>query len=151
MMMSAGSARASLIETSAALATLAPVCAAIKAASGGPGSTYIVGGAVRDALLGRTIADIDLCTVGDAEQTARSLARAHGGTCFPLSDEHGCWRIMPGADRKLLLLESIVQIDICSLVGDALDSDLADRDFTINALAVAVDEPHCPDRPTCRS
>ena len=125
-----------------ALAALAPLCAVIGAARpDGSGPIHVVGGAVRDALLDRPFTDLDLCIEGDAELTARRIARAHGGTCFPLSDEHGCWRIVPANSGDTLLARSITQVDICSLVGGTLASDIHARDFTMNALAVAVDAP----------
>jgi tRNA nucleotidyltransferase/poly(A) polymerase len=93
-------------------------------------STWLVGGVVRDALLERPLLDVDLATAADPEAAARAIARAVDGTAFPLGDRpqdlSPCWRVAAGE----------VQYDVCALRGGALDTDLAARDFTANALAV---------------
>jgi putative nucleotidyltransferase with HDIG domain len=87
--------------------------------------TWLVGGVVRDALVGRPLLDIDLATSADPEATARHLARQIGGAPFPLGDAFGCWRI---ADDR--------QFDVCALRGDGIEADLGARDFTVNAMAL---------------
>ena len=54
---------------------------------------YVVGGALRDELLGRPVLDLDV-VCADPEAAARKLARATGGSPFPLSAEHGGWRVV---------------------------------------------------------
>ncbi|HEV7751879.1 MAG TPA: HD domain-containing protein [Baekduia sp.] len=88
---------------------------------------WVVGGAVRDALLGRPPADVDLVVAGDARTAARTLARDAGGPAFELSGEFGAWRVI-GPGRRW-------QVDVTPLQGGSLDEDLARRDFTINAMA----------------
>ena len=88
---------------------------------------WIVGGAVRDELLGRTTADLDVVVDGDAGAAARAVARAARGPAFELSDEFGAWRVM-APDRAW-------QIDLSALRGGSLHGDLALRDFTVNAIA----------------
>ena len=88
---------------------------------------WIVGGAVRDALLHRPTDDIDIVVDGDVRRAARAVARAAGGPAFELSDEFGAWRVM-APDRAW-------QIDLSPLRGGSLESDLALRDFTVNAIA----------------
>jgi tRNA nucleotidyltransferase/poly(A) polymerase len=88
---------------------------------------WLVGGAVRDRLLERPTADLDLVVDGDVGSAARSLARAVRGPAFELSDEFGAWRVMAG-DRSW-------QADLNPLRGGSLEADLALRDFTINAMA----------------
>ena len=91
----------------------------------------MVGGSVRDALLGRPPAfDLDVAVGGDAALAASVLARAHGATRFRLSRAFGAWRVH-GRDLPF-------QIDITPLQGDGLAEDLRRRDLTINALAVPV-------------
>jgi tRNA nucleotidyltransferase/poly(A) polymerase len=90
-------------------------------------AAWIVGGAVRDELLGRTTADLDVVVDGDAGAAARAVARAARGPVFELSDEFGAWRVM-APDRAW-------QIDLSSLRGGSLHGDLALRDFTVNAIA----------------
>ena len=100
---------------------------------------WLVGGAVRDELLRRPIADLDLVVDGDVRSAARSLARAVRGPAFELSGEFGAWRVMAG-DRSW-------QADLSPLRGGSLVADLALRDFTVNAMAQPLDggarvDPH---------
>jgi poly(A) polymerase len=88
---------------------------------------WLVGGAVRDRLLGRTVTDFDVAIDGDAETAARRVARAARGTPFALSDAFGAWRVV-GRDQGW-------QVDLVGLRDGDLDADLAARDFTINAMA----------------
>jgi poly(A) polymerase len=89
---------------------------------------WLVGGAVRDRLLGRPTADLDLVVDGDPAATARALARACGpAACFALSEEFGAWRVVAR--------DGSWQIDVERLRGESLADDLALRDFTVNAIA----------------
>jgi tRNA nucleotidyltransferase/poly(A) polymerase len=88
---------------------------------------WVVGGAVRDRLLGRPVADVDLAVADDARGAARTLARSAGGPLFELSGKFGAWRVI-GPGRRW-------QVDITPLQGGTLDTDLARRDFTVNAIA----------------
>ena len=88
---------------------------------------WIVGGAVRDELLGRPLVDLDVACA-DPAQAARMAARASGGTPFPLSERHGAWRVVLADGRT---------VDFTPLAGSLLD-DLAARDFTVNAVATAL-------------
>src|SRR5919204_6548392 len=53
---------------------------------------WIVGGAVRDEILGRAVVDVDVAC-RDPEPAAREFARRSGGAPFPLSERHGAWRV----------------------------------------------------------
>jgi tRNA nucleotidyltransferase/poly(A) polymerase len=88
---------------------------------------WLVGGAVRDRLLGRPTGDLDVVVAGDARDAARALARAAGGASFPLSEAFGAWRVS-GPDQDW-------QVDLVPLRDDDLAADLAARDFTVNAMA----------------
>jgi poly(A) polymerase len=88
---------------------------------------WLVGGAVRDAILGRATADFDVVVEGEAGAAARELARVIRGPRFELSDEFGSWRVM-APDRTW-------QVDVSPLRGGSLEADLALRDFTVNAIA----------------
>jgi len=97
---------------------------------------YVVGGAVRDEFLGREVIDIDVACP-DPEAAARTYAEAARGALFPLSERHGAWRVAFRSGRT---------VDFTPL-RDGIESDLATRDFTINAIAVPVDggdpiDPH---------
>ncbi|MGN6217514.1 MAG: hypothetical protein ACTHN7_11250, partial [Solirubrobacterales bacterium] len=91
------------------------------------GEVWIVGGAVRDAVLGREVTDLDLAVAGDPGAAARAIAKELGEHAFELSAEFGTWRVV-SARRGW-------QIDLTSLRGD-IEADLAARDFTIGAVAV---------------
>jgi len=94
---------------------------------------WVVGGSVRDALLARPIADVDVALDGDAEAAAGRLARAHGASRFPLSSAFGAWRLSGGTLP--------VQVDITPVQGGSLAADLALRDLTVNAMALPLTGP----------
>src|SRR2546421_10769931 len=85
---------------------------------------WIVGGAVRDELLGRELVDLDIA-VREPKRAARAYAKRSGGAPFPLSERHGAWRVA---------LEDGRTVDFTPLPG-SVEDDLATRDFTINAIA----------------
>ena len=91
---------------------------------------WIVGGGLRDALLGRPVADVDVAIAGDAAVAAARLARVHRASRFPLSSAFGAWRLSGGTLP--------VQVDITPIQGASLEADLALRDLTVNAMAVPV-------------
>lgn len=88
---------------------------------------WLVGGSVRDRLLGRPTSDFDLAVDADSEAVARGLARRIGAPSFPLSEAFGSWRVI-ARDRSW-------QVDLTPLGGGRIEDDLALRDFTINAIA----------------
>ncbi len=105
----------------------APLPAAVAAALGGGEGVWIAGGAVRDAALGREVADLDLAVAADPGAVAKALGRELGEHAFELSAEFGTWRVVAGDGR---------QIDITVLRGETIEADLAARDFTVGAVAV---------------
>ena len=84
---------------------------------------WVVGGAVRDELLGRPVVDLDVACL-DPQGAARAYARRCEGAPFPLSERHGAWRVALGGRT----------VDFTPLRGTIVD-DLSTRDFTINAIA----------------
>jgi putative nucleotidyltransferase with HDIG domain len=88
---------------------------------------WLVGGALRDRLLGRPTPDLDVVVEGDPRSAARRLGRAAGGASFELSDQFGAWRVV-ARDRTW-------QVDISPMQGGSLEADLAARDLTVNAMA----------------
>jgi poly(A) polymerase len=88
---------------------------------------WVVGGTVRDELLGRPVVDVDLAVAGDAERAARAVAASVRGPVFRLSEAFGAWRVI---DRK-----GGKTYDFAPLQGDTIEADLAKRDFTVNAMA----------------
>jgi putative nucleotidyltransferase with HDIG domain len=88
---------------------------------------WLVGGAVRDRLLGRPTSDYDVALPGPAEGPARALGRAAGGFAFELSHAYGAWRVV-AHDHSW-------QLDLLPLDGERIEDDLARRDLTVNAIA----------------
>ncbi|MEZ4525219.1 MAG: HD domain-containing protein [Desulfobacterales bacterium] len=97
---------------------------------------YLVGGAVRDLLLGREPLDYDIAVTENAEKFARQLASAMQGSFVPLGK--------PG-----LLVYRVVSgkqcFDICPLSGLSLEADLKRRDFTVNALGYSLEDSRILD------
>ena len=93
---------------------------------------YIVGGAVRDFLLGRDggVTDLDLALAGPVLPAARRVADRLGWAYYPLDAERDVARIVLPRENAPHLV-----CDLAALRGD-LAADLALRDFTINALAL---------------
>ncbi|UPT72891.1 MAG: hypothetical protein M0D55_13335 [Elusimicrobiota bacterium] len=104
----------------------------VRASAGMP--VWLVGGAIRDAALGRPVADLDLACA-DARGLAARLARAFKATLVTLDEENAVYRLAltPARGRTL------VQIDVAGLQGKTIEEDLRRRDFTINALALPLD------------
>ena len=91
----------------------------------GPEPAWVVGGALRDELLGRAIVDTDVaCT--DPELAARLYSRLARGAVFPLSERHGAWRVA---------FRNGTTVDFTPLHGATIEGDLGTRDFTVNAMA----------------
>ena len=88
---------------------------------------WLVGGAVRDELLGRPLDDLDVALDGDVAAAAKALRKRTGGAAFPLSEAFGGWRVV-GPQHAW-------HVDVLPLLGGDLEADLAARDFTINAMA----------------
>jgi putative nucleotidyltransferase with HDIG domain len=112
-----------------AFAAAPSVAAARTALEEQTGSTWIVGGAIRDALLGRPVADVDLAVEpGHEEHAARGIARVAGGSAFALSEEHATWRAVAPTDGW--------HVDVAALRAGTIHEDLRARDFTVNAIAI---------------
>lgn len=112
-----------------------------------PGLVYLVGGAVRDALLGRETKDLDFVVVGlDPEQVAAALAR--WGRVEPVeSRAFGVFKFTPaGAGEQYDVAlprrdrwTGLAYKDMAAEWGVSLEEDLARRDYTINALALSLE------------
>ncbi|HMQ54192.1 MAG TPA: HD domain-containing protein [Anaerolineae bacterium] len=95
---------------------------------------YLVGGAVRDRLLGRAqLYDLDFVGPGDGLALARHVANKLHGAFYALDETRGTGRVV---------IDSVetgkVFLDFASYRGETLQADLADRDFTINAIALSL-------------
>ena len=100
------------------------------------GQVYLVGGCVRDAFLGKSSHDLDLVVLGDVQKTARLAAKAlKSPACFLLDAERNTWRVIADKDGGQ------VEIDFSSPRASSLIGDLALRDFSINAMAIDLQNP----------
>ena len=118
--------------------------AAMDLASATEKEVYVVGGYVRDALMQRSLTDIDLMVVGDGIAFARELASALKGEKIVPFEQFGT--------AQIPLNNSIVEVASARSeayssdsrkpqVEDAdLETDLSRRDFTINAMAVSLNK-----------
>lgn len=118
-----------------------PGAAEVRAAATRAGvDAFFVGGSVRDALLGRGRADLDVIVVGDH----LALARALGGETVvhdrfataTVAGPHGSIDLARARAEAYPLPGALPEVRPAGLADD-----LARRDFTINAVAVAVAEP----------
>jgi poly(A) polymerase len=89
--------------------------------------SWIVGGALRDELLGREVTDIDIAVEGDPEAAARELSARLRGPVFRLSEAFGAWRVVDRREGRVY--------DFAPLQGETIEEDLAKRDFSVNAMA----------------
>jgi len=94
-------------------------------------NTWVVGGAVRDTLLGRPVHDWDFAVDRHALRLARAVADALGGAYYTLDAERGTGRVLLTAEDGDQL-----NLDFAELRGGGLREDLLLRDFTINAMAI---------------
>src|SRR5438445_361984 len=106
---------------------LGPAAAALLRVLGAPPGAALVGGAVRDTVLGRAVADVDVAVPSGALDLARRCAERLGGRCVVLDAERGAARVV--TDGGLTL-------DLTDFRAPSLEGDLAARDFTVDALAV---------------
>jgi poly(A) polymerase len=98
---------------------------------------YLVGGAVRDLLLEReAIVDLDFAVPGDGLAVARQVADALEAAFYPLDSERGTGRVVYDAPDTFGPKKSY--LDFAAFRGPTLWADLADRDFTINAIALSL-------------
>ncbi|HEX2951869.1 MAG TPA: HD domain-containing protein [Armatimonadota bacterium] len=93
-------------------------------------SAWIVGGSVRDLLLQRVPADVDV-TAADPEPLAQRFAGFVNGRVVPMDPERGIWRVGISANQYF---------DFCRFRDSDITGDLLGRDFTMNAIALRLPE-----------
>lgn len=92
---------------------------------------FLVGGAVRDAILQREIHDLDFAVKKNAIKLARKVAHFLNADFYPLDLDRDTGRVLVTADNGKRHF-----IDFAAFRGVDLESDLKSRDFTINAMAI---------------
>jgi len=95
--------------------------------------SYLVGGLVRDLLMGRDSGDIDIAVSANALEVAAGVASSLNGKYVPLDELNGVGRVILTDASAATKLE----IDFSTIL-DTIENDLARRDFTIDAMAVAL-------------
>lgn len=88
--------------------------------------SYLIGGTVRDLLLGRQLKDFDFAIKADTIALARNFAKETSRSFVLLDEIFSIGRTV----------KDDITIDFAALRGGSIEIDLAERDFTINAIAV---------------
>ena len=88
---------------------------------------YLVGGSVRDALMGKSSVDRDIA-IKNAGVFARKLADKFNATYIELDPVNKIYR--------LVLEDKINYLDVSEIQGKSIEEDLSRRDFTMNAIAI---------------
>ncbi|MBG0788481.1 MAG: HD domain-containing protein, partial [Anaerolineaceae bacterium] len=99
-------------------------------------AVYLVGGAVRDLLLGRDLHDLDFAMGGNPVPLTRKIARTLDAGFFVLDDERHTTRVVfhrPNGRE--------FPLDFVQFTGVDLEDDLRHRDFTLNAIAIDLRKP----------
>src|SRR3989304_249004 len=91
---------------------------------------YLVGGTVRDMVIGKEPTDIDITVACDAERFARTLADKIDGTPFLLDETRGVFRVVSRDKSRPCYY------DISLMRGEDIYADLSLRDFTVDAMAI---------------
>jgi poly(A) polymerase len=111
-----------------------PAVAALDALARRQGARlWVTGGTLRDALLTRWPRDLDLAVAGDVDALGKQLARKAKAKFVPLDPATGAARV------AIRSAQGIDWIDLVALRGPGIDDDLKARDFTVNAVAIALD------------
>jgi poly(A) polymerase len=91
---------------------------------------YIVGGTLRDLILGRQCSDFDFA-VRSASTLAKEYAHDTKSALVPLDTT-------PGRETFRVVIKKNIHFDFSELQGESIETDLSQRDFTINAMAISL-------------
>ena len=132
----------SLSEELGKLERLEPVFEAVAALSEAYEGVYLVGGTVRDILLGEPSFDMDIAVEGDAIALAQALADALGGR-LRAHEKFGTAVVVYGDGDRVDVVTARTEFydapaALPSVDHASIREDLFRRDFTINAMAVSL-------------
>jgi len=132
----------SLAEELRRLEDLHPLFEAVAALGDRAEGVYVVGGTVRDILLGEKSFDVDIAVEGDAIEFARALAEALGGRATP-HERFGTAVVSYGDDARVDVVTTRTEFydapaALPTVERAGLREDLFRRDFTINAMAASL-------------
>lgn len=132
----------SLADAVSGIERLRPVIDAVASLGELPEGVYVVGGTVRDILLGEENFDVDIAVEGDAIGFARSLAARLGGRITP-HQKFGTAVVQYGDDGRVDVVTTRTEFydspgALPTVERAGLSEDLYRRDFTINAMAVSL-------------
>ena len=114
--------------------TNAAVAAAERVLRDAGASAYIVGGAIRDGLLGKTTNDVDVALDGSPHALGPLIADALGGKMITNHAARDMARVIAFGDGTTEADAALI-MDLTPLAGGSIEADLAGRDFTVNAIA----------------
>lgn len=109
---------------------------------------YVVGGFVRDLLLGKPINDLDIIVEGDAIKLGKKLVEVYGGKLTPHFKFHtAIWHLPENFNLQPATLDLITARKetyekpgaLPTVTPSKIEDDLRRRDFTINAMAIRLD------------
>jgi tRNA nucleotidyltransferase (CCA-adding enzyme) len=132
----------SLTEELARLERLRPAFEAIAAVAEGYDGVYLVGGTVRDILLGERSFDVDIAVEGDAIAFANALADALDGRAHP-HERFGTAVVLYGDGERIDVVTARTEFyeepaALPTVEHATIREDLFRRDFTVNAMAVSL-------------
>lgn len=99
----------------------------VKKIAGAENDIYLVGGCIRDRLLGRKTKDIDFVVSCFPEKIAEKLAKILHAPCITLDEHYRIYRVIHPVSKQYF--------DFARMQGKTIKEDLKRRDFTINAIA----------------
>jgi len=102
-----------------------------------PSAAFLVGGAVRDLLLGKPVHDLDFALPKDTILYAKKVADQLNGDFYLLDKERQAARVLLEDEQQTRLV-----IDFTTFQGESIEEDLLTRDFTITSMAMDINKDH---------
>lgn len=102
-----------------------------------PSAAFLVGGAVRDLLLGKPVHDLDFALLKDTILYAKKVADQLNGDFYLLDKERQAARVLLEDEQQTRLV-----IDFTTFQGESIEEDLLTRDFTITSMAMDINKEH---------